>query len=90
MHDHGHIRPETRHHTPSLTKRWGREVYRSHEDKFCVRLFQNQRRKLMPFTVLYGLEYWTSLTYTEACMKLGTAMLHRLSCDGLIIPEDDE
>lgn len=60
------------------------------EGKFRVRMFQNRRRKKITFTVLYGLEYLSDLTYPEAGEKFGLAVMHYQSCNGMIIPEEDE
>ena len=36
------------------------------------------------FNLTYGCEITPSLTYSMACRKLGEAMLHHLSCEGIV------
>ncbi len=36
------------------------------------------------FIVTYGLQVDRDLTYSEACAKLGQALMHCLACDGMV------
>ncbi|QEP29799.1 hypothetical protein HYP99_gp001 [Sinorhizobium phage ort11] len=48
-----------------------------------IRLFQFLgSRKKHTFSVQYGKQLDHDLTYSEACAKLGQALLHHLSCEG--------
>ncbi len=44
-----------------------------------TKLEQHDRSKL--FRVTYGLEVYDDLTYSEACERLGEAILHALACN---------
>ena len=35
------------------------------------------------FNVTYGLQRQVGLTYEEACMAIGSAILHKSCCDGI-------
>lgn len=48
---------------------------------FPIHLFQTGRNKFM---VVYGKDVSRDLTYNQACVKLGSAMMHALSCDGKV------
>lgn len=37
------------------------------------------------FLVRYGREIHSGLTYSEACTKLGSALMHQTACDGLLV-----
>lgn len=54
-----------------------------------VILYQHPTRKHQSFAVQYGKQLDESLTYAEACAKLGQAILHHLSCEGLVDNERD-
>ena len=52
-------------------------------------LYQHPTRKSQGFAVQYGHQLDERLTYAEACAKLGEAILHHLSCEGLVDNERD-
>lgn len=35
------------------------------------------------FRVTYGLQRKENLTYNQACLEIGVAILHKLCCDGI-------
>jgi hypothetical protein len=41
------------------------------------------------FDVVYGLQVDAKLTYSEACAKLGQAILHMQCCEGIASNEGD-
>ena len=41
------------------------------------------------FTVTYGLQQKSGLTYAECCAELGACILHMLSCDGIVNNEGE-
>lgn len=49
-----------------------------------IRLYQHPTRKHRGFAVQYGHQLDEMLTYGEACVFLGQAILHHLSCEGLV------
>lgn len=56
----------------------GKLVYTSKSAGFPVYLFNQGNR----YAVQYGLQLDYELTYTEACSKLGEAILHALMSNG--------
>lgn len=42
------------------------------------------------FRVIYGLQVDDHLSYSEACKKLGEAILHALACEGKIDDQMEE
>lgn len=56
---------------------------------FGVSLWQHKTRKNSSFAVQYGCQIDVRLTYSEACAKLGQALLHAAACDSLIDNERD-
>jgi hypothetical protein len=56
-------------------------VYR-HEangEAYPIQLIQTGKER---FTVVYGLQRDTGLSYGEAARKLGEAIMHKAACDG--------
>lgn len=51
------------------------------EMAFPIRLLQTGRDN---FTVEYGKQIRSQLTYGAACTELGAAIMHALSCDGKV------
>lgn len=49
---------------------------------FKIEIFQTSRSK---FTVIYGKQVKTNLTYDEAASEFGQCVLHALACEGKII-----
>jgi hypothetical protein len=49
--------------------------------KELITLEQHQTKAAL-FRVTYGLQVEDNLTYTQACAKLGGAIMHWLACDG--------
>lgn len=54
--------------------------------RFCGRfdMVSLQQRGKDNFAVRYGKEVHANLTYGEACDRLGQALMHQLSCEGLV------
>lgn len=54
--------------------------------KLCYQqgLVSLQQRGPHTFLVRYGKEIHSSLDYTTACFRLGQALMHQLTCDGLM------
>ena len=55
---------------------------------WVIRLYQHKRKpdkeERECFAVQYGCQIDEPLTYSEACSKLGEALMHWASCEGLI------
>lgn len=51
------------------------------EIAFGIRLFQTGKNK---FSVEYGSQNDTNLSYSQACMELGRSIMHALACDSKI------
>jgi hypothetical protein len=51
------------------------------ETAFPIRLLQNG---IDSFTVEYGKQVHSGLSYGAACTELGQAIMHALSCDGKV------
>jgi|AntRauTorcE11898_2_1112593.scaffolds.fasta_scaffold19185_2 hypothetical protein len=53
-----------------------------------VKIYQTKKGNIegedQLFSVQYGLQYTTGLTYSEACKELGESILHDLNCKALI------
>lgn len=51
--------------------------------KLCMQdgLVTLQQRRQNCFLVRYGREIHADLTYSEACYRLGQALMHQLACD---------
>ena len=57
------------------------EIKHSGNQSWPITVKQNSNKK---FSVMYGLDTEKDLSYSEACEKLGAALLHSLACDGQI------
>lgn len=62
-------------------KGYGKECYRLDYEGFGIWLFQN-RSRVGSFSVQYGKQLDTGLSYAEACTELGAAIMHALACNG--------
>jgi hypothetical protein len=58
-------------------------------DGFPIRLYQHRTRKERGFAVQYGKQFDIYLTYSEACKKLGEALMHDAACRGELDNERD-
>lgn len=60
---------------------------------FPITLEQSESRRVIlsghSFRVTYGRQVKDGLTYTDAALELGAAMMHAAQCEGLIKDEDD-
>lgn len=54
-----------------------------------ILLMQHPRNSRRSFAVQYGKQLDEHLTYGEACVFLGQAIMHHLSCEGLVDNERD-
>jgi hypothetical protein len=59
-------------------------VYKFEDTAFPITLEQEEGGNRR-FRVTYGLQIESRLTYSEACEKLGEALLHAAGCDGLLV-----
>ena len=56
-------------------------------DNLDIELCQDKTKKAL-FTVRYGLQIKTDLTYTEAAKELGQCIFHALSCESVLNNND--
>lgn len=61
----------------------GNNPFRGAKNKSFIQVDQDLNRRAL-FTVSYGLQRKTGLTYAECCAELGACVLHLLSCDGIV------
>ena len=52
--------------------------------EFPIALGVTPRRQYDRFTVVYGMQHEGGLSYSEACNKLGQAIMHALTCSGAL------
>ena len=60
----------------------GNNPFKGAKTSAYIQLDQNESRDKR-FTVTYGLQQDKNLTYSQACSKLGEALLHHACCEGL-------
>lgn len=65
-----------------------RKIWERTEGAFPIELHQQERSKRQCFMVIYGSQADLHLNYAAACRALGEALMHSLTCEGLV--EDGE
>lgn len=53
------------------------------DTKAGITVVQEQNKAGL-FRVIYGLDISDKLTYLQACASIGQALLHHLSCEGIV------
>lgn len=56
---------------------------------YTITLMQHPRRKQHSFSVQYGKQLDHALTYSQAAMAYGAAVMHALACEGELDNERD-
>ena len=69
--------------TYDRAKDYGKLAFETEVSGFPVRIYQNEKRN-GSFAVQYGKQMDHHLSYSDACSKLGEALLHGLACEGLV------
>lgn len=60
----------------------GKNYFDGARSKHMIELQQEENARHL-FTLVYGLQVSTSLTYAEAARQLGEVILHHACCEGL-------
>lgn len=60
----------------------GQNYFKQAKTKSAITMMQAESGKRL-FTVVYGLQEKSKLTYSDACAELGACILHMLCCDGI-------
>lgn len=66
----------------------GKNPFREAKAKSFIQVDQDLSKRAL-FTVTYGLQQTSGLTYAECCTELGACILHLLSCDGIVNNEGE-
>ncbi len=54
--------------------------------QYAVSIKQTSKKR---YTVTYGLQVRTGLSYSEAAKELGLCLMHSMACESLIEPSED-
>lgn len=68
----------------TLTRPNVQTIFATHIAGFAITLMQSTNAQRQ-FAVRYGKQVDHHLSYSEACQKLGEAIMHASACEGLII-----
>jgi hypothetical protein len=60
----------------------GANPFKGAKTKSLICVEQSESKGLL-FTVTYGLQRKSGLTYAQACSEVGAAILHNACCEGL-------
>lgn len=60
----------------------GANPYKGATVSNLIEVQQSENKKAL-FDVHYGLQVYRMLTYSQACAKIGEAILHNACCEGL-------
>lgn len=61
----------------------GKNPFEAAITEHMIQVDQNDQGSKL-FTVTYGLQVKRGLTYAKACTEIGAAILHYLSCEGVV------
>lgn len=60
----------------------GTNPFANAKTKHLIQADQSESGKKL-FTVTYGLQVKSGLTYSQACTEIGAVILHHLCCEGI-------
>lgn len=66
----------------------GPNTFKGAKTKNYIQVDQQESKKRL-FTVTYGLQQKSGLTYSQACTEIGAVILHHQCCEGIASNEGE-